>query len=125
MRFFLASISSAMILAAGCNSKPSQPEPAADPITDAESRESHGAKPVFRNRAAPSTASSNEVGKVRTPTALAKRRSSLPSPTLPINPSPSEVEQLVEEPVAEDALADAISDVRPEDIPEEDDDILI
>jgi hypothetical protein len=126
MRFFVSVTACFALLAAGCGSKPSQAPVDSVTANDAASDAAGESKPVFRSRSDSLTATNNEVGRVRTPTAPTKRRSSSPSSLAPFNPAPAtEVTQVVEEPAIEEAAGDAIADIRPEDIPEEDDQIMI
>lgn len=121
MRFIFALISgvAVLVLTAGCNSKPSQPQATEEPVA-AES--SGNAKPVFRGRSASLPRPSNEVAIGKTPAANSRKRSPFPPTAIQSIPAPAQDEQIE----AIDASADAVAEnVRPEDIPEEGDEILI
>jgi hypothetical protein len=120
MRLILALISGATILAAGCNSKPSQPQANEEPVAAAESRAQ--TKPLFRNRSASLPGASNEIAIVKTPTPTTRKRSPFPLPVVQNNPVTAQEEQVA----AADGSSDAVTEnVRPEDVPEEGDEILI
>jgi len=120
MRFIFALISGAAVLTAGCNSKPSQPEATEEPAAPAESRDH--TKPGFRSRSASLPEASNEIAAARTPVPSAKKRSALPRPLIQQNPAAAQDEP---SPATDDPSDAAAENVRPEDIPQEGDEILI
>ncbi|MCI0533893.1 MAG: hypothetical protein L0Z50_01555 [Verrucomicrobiales bacterium] len=121
MRIIVALTFGMALVLAGCNSKPSESEAVAEPGATSEPRQQ--AKAVFRDRSALKAGSSNEVIASATPTPPAKARSLLPRPTIQsglVSAPPDE------QPVESDASGEApVEEVRPEDIPEEGDEILI
>ena len=117
MRFIAALVSGCALLAAGCNSK--APEPRADEEPSAQPRTS--AKPVFRQRAAAAPGESNETVIAKAPAPTAKRRSApIAARENPVVPQQEQAE------TGEDTPTETTAEnVRPEDIPQEGDEVLI
>jgi hypothetical protein len=120
MRFILALTSAWAILAAGCNSKPPPTQTTEEPVSTTEFRNS--SKSGFRQRSARSDTPTNEVASVRIPIPGTKKRS--PFPPAALQPGPGAAQN--DESAVEDAPGAIVADnLRPEDIPQEDDEILI
>src|SRR5262245_55518980 len=125
MRFILALVSGAALLAAGCNSKPSPSAATEEPVATAEPE--NQATPVFRSRSASLSGPTptNAVADFKARTSRAGKRS--PFPPTAIQSTPGRADLVEEQPeAAEGSAEDAVAEnVRPEDPPQEGDEILI